>query len=279
MNYAIYEKYIEAGRIAAAIRKEALTKVREEVSLLEVAEFVENKTCDMGGVPAFPCNISVNEVASHYTPEDNIPRFNRGDIVNIDVGVHIDGYIADTAATTEVGTENHTKLIKATEEALENAISVIKDKTQTRTVGKVIEQTIKNHGFNPVKDLTGHSLEQYNLHAGMTIPNHGSIFSHKIKKDSVIAIEPFATYGKGNIKYGEPHIFAFGKKSNDEVPMEIKEKFGSLPFSKRWIPEFNIEKISGVKKYAELIESSGEIVVQAEHTVIVNEHGCEVITL
>ena len=279
MNYAVYEKYLEAGRIAAGIRKEALTKVREGVPLLEVAEFVESKTCDMGGKPAFPCNISVNEVASHYTPEDNIPCFNRGDVVNVDIGVHIDGYIADTAATTEVGTENHKRLIKATEEALENAISVIKDKIQTRTVGKVIEQTIKKHGFNPVKDLTGHSLEQYNLHAGITIPNHGSLFSHKIKKDSVIAIEPFATYGKGNIKYGKPHIFALGRSSNDEASMKIKEKFGPLPFSKRWIPGFNIGKMPGVKKYSELIESGGEVVAQTEHTVIVNEDGCEVITL
>ena len=279
MNYAVYDKYLEAGRIAAGIRKEALTKVREGVPLLEVAEFVESKTCDMGGKPAFPCNISVNEVASHYTPEERIPCFNRGDVVTVDIGVHIEGYIADTAATIEVGTGNHKKLIRATEEALENAISCIKDKTQTRTVGKVIEQTIKKHGFNPVKDLTGHSLEQYNLHAGITIPNHGSLFSHKIKKDDVIAIEPFATYGKGNIKYGETHIFALGRRSNDNESMKVNEKFGSLPFSKRWIPGLNIEKMSGVKKYAELIESSGEIVAQTEHTVIVNEEGCEVITV
>ena len=279
MNYVVYEKYLEAGKIAAGIRKDAVSKVREGTPLLEVVEYVENRTYDLGGKPAFPCNISVNEIASHYTPEDSIPCFNSGDVVTIDIGVHIDGYIADTATTTEVVTDKHKKLILATEEALENAISVVKDKIQTRTVGKVIEQTIKKHGFNTVKDLTGHSLEQYNLHAGLTVPNHGSLFSNKIKKDSVIAIEPFATYGKGNIKYGESHIFALGRRSNDEKSLKIKEKFGPLPFSKRWIPELNIGKMSGIKKYAELIESSGEVVAQTEHTVIVNEDGCEVITL
>lgn len=278
MNYVVYEKYLEAGKIAAGIRQEALKKVREGTPLLEVAEYVEQRTCDLGGKPAFPCNISVNEVASHYTPEDYIPSFKSGDVVKVDIGVHVDGYIADTASTVEVGTGNHRNLIRATEEALENAISVVKDKIQTRTVGKVIEQTIKKHGFNPVKDLTGHNLEHYKLHAGITLPNEGSLFSHKIKKDTVIAIEPFATYGKGNIIYGESYIFALGRRSNDKESMKIKEKFGLLPFSKRWIPGINIEKLSGLKEYSKLIESSGKIVAQAEHTVIVNEDGCEIIT-
>ncbi|MDW7725531.1 MAG: type II methionyl aminopeptidase [Candidatus Methanoperedens sp.] len=278
MNYVVYEKYLEAGKIAAGIRQEVLKKVREGTPLLEVAEYVEQRTYDLGGKPAFPCNISVNEVASHYTPEDYIPSFKNGDVVKVDIGVHVDGYIADTASTVEVGTVNHRNLIRATEEALENAISVVKDKIQTRTVGKVIEQTIKKHGFNPVKDLTGHNLEHYNLHAGITLPNQGSLFSHKIKKDTVIAIEPFATYGKGNIIYGESYIFALGRRSNDKESIKIKEKFGLLPFSKRWIPGINIEKLSGLKEYSKLIESSGKIVAQAEHTVIVNEDGCEIIT-
>lgn len=279
MNYVVYENYLEAGKIAAIIRKKALSKIGEGVSLLEVAEFVENSTYDMGAKPAFPCNISVNEVASHYTPEDSTPCFKRGDVVKVDIGVHVDGYIADTAATTEVTTGNHTKLIKATEEALGNAISCIRDKTQTRTVGKVIEKTIKKYGFNTVKDLTGHSMEQYNLHAGITVPNHGGFFSHKMKKDTVFAIEPFATYGKGNIKYGKPYIFALGRRSIHSESLKIKERFGFLPFSKRWIRGLNIENFSGLREYSELIEASGEIVAQTEHTVIVNEDGCEVITV
>jgi methionyl aminopeptidase len=257
MNYVVYENYLEAGKIAAVIRKKALSRVSEGIPLLEVAEYVETSTYDM----------------------DYTPCFKRGDVVTVDIGVHIDGYIADTAATTEVSTDKHKKLIRATEEALDNAISCIRDKTQTRTVGKVIEKTIKKYGFNTVKDLTGHSLEQYNLHAGITVPNHGGFFSRTIKKDAVIAIEPFATYGKGNIKYGKPYIFALGRRSDDEESMKIKERFGFLPFSKRWIQGLNIENFSGLREYSELMESSGEIVAQTEHTVIVNEDGCEVITV
>jgi methionyl aminopeptidase len=277
MNEYIREHYFEAGRIAATVLKEAGSCIKEDVPLLEIAEYVENRIKDLGGEIAFPCNISVNEIASHYTPDDDIPHFNKGDVVKIDVGVHIEGYIADTASTVEVVTANHSKLIKSCEEALDNAIISVKDSIQTRTVGKVIEETIKKRGFTPIKHLTGHSLEQYELHSGMSIPNYGSMFSQKIKKDMVFAIEPFATYGRGNIRYGRPHIYA-AVKARIKGHEKISERFGTLPFARRWVPEMSLDGLQGLRKYFELIESSGAIVAQSEHTVIVGECGCEVIT-
>jgi len=277
MNEYIREYYLEAGKIAASVLKEAGSIIKEDVPLLEVAEYAENRIKDLGGNIAFPCNISVNEIASHYTPDDNIPCFKKGDVVKIDIGVHIEGYIADTASTVEVATEHHSKLIKACEDALDNAIFSVRDSVQTRTIGKVIGETIKKHGFSPIRDLTGHSLEQYKLHAGMSIPNYGSIFSQKIKKDMVFAIEPFATYGRGNIRYGRPHIYST-VKSRTKVQEKISERFGTLPFARRWAPEMSMDDLKGLREYFELIESSGAIVSQSEHTVIVGEGGCEVIT-
>ncbi|MDO8727835.1 MAG: type II methionyl aminopeptidase [Candidatus Methanoperedens sp.] len=277
MNEYIRQHYIEAGNIASVVRKESLSRIKEDVSLLEVAEYVENRIKDLGGNIAFPCNISINEIASHYTPDDNIPCFKKGDVVKIDIGVHIEGYIADTASTVEVATGHHSKLIKACEEALDNAILSVKDSVQTRTVGKVIEQTIKKHGFTPINHLTGHSLEQYMLHSGISIPNYASVFSQKIKKDMVFAIEPFATSGSGNIIYGKPHIYA-ALKAKKTAHKKISEQFGTLPFARRWVPEMNIGDLKGLREYFELIESSGAIVAQSEHTVIVGEGGCEVTT-
>ncbi len=278
MNEEIHSYYIEAGKIAARVRNEAVRKIKEDVALLEVAEYTENRIKELGGNIAFPCNISINEIASHYTPEDNSQRFRKGDVVKIDTGVHIEGYIADTASTVEIGTINHRKLINACEEALEKAIAAIKDNTETKAIGKIIGNTIKKNGFNPVKDLTGHSLEQYRLHAGTTIPNYGSFLGQKIKKDMVFAIEPFATYGKGNIKYGEPHIFAVNGRTWTKEGQQIMDRFGTLPFAKRWVPQIKVEDIKGLRKYFELSEAGGEIVAQAEHTVIINENGCEVTT-
>lgn len=277
MNKSIHEHYFEAGKIAAKVLKEAGTFVKEDVTLLEVAEYAENRIKDMGGEMAFPCNISVNEIASHYTPDDDKLRFKRGDVVKIDVGVHIEGYIADTACTTEVATGNHTKLIKACEEALDNAVLSVRDGIQTRTVGYVIEETLKKRGFSTIKHLTGHSLEQYKLHAGVTIPNYRSMLSQRIKKDAVFAIEPFATYGRGEIKYGEPHIYAVGK-ARKKAHQAMLDRFRTLPFAKRWVPEMSADDLKGLREYSELIESSGAIVAQSEHTVIVGECGCEVIT-
>ncbi len=263
MNDTIHEYYIEAGKIASHVLKEAECRIRENVPLLEVAEYAEKRIMELGAEPAFPCNISLNEVASHYTPEDGSLRFKKGDVVKIDIGAHIEGFIADTASTVEVGTNSHGKLIAATQEAIEKAISTTRDGVQTRAIGRIIEETIRKHGFNPVRDLTGHSLERYKLHAGINIPNYGSFFSQRIRKDMVLAIEPFATYGKGNIKYGKPHIFA------------IKD---TLPFAFRWIPGTRMEDLKGLREYFELIEAGKEIVAQSEHTVIVNEAGCEIIT-
>ncbi|NJD78053.1 MAG: type II methionyl aminopeptidase [Candidatus Methanoperedens sp.] len=278
MNEIVHNHYIDAGRIAARVREEAVSRVKEDIPLLEVAEFIENRIKELGAKPAFPANISVNEIASHYTPEDNTPCFKRGDVVKIDIGAHIEGFIADTATSIEVGTQDHRRLIHACEEALENAISSVKDNTQTRTIGGIIETTIKKHGFNPVRDLTGHSLEQYKLHAGITIPNYRSIFSQKIRKDMVFAIEPFATYGKGNIKYGKPHIYAINERSNTKANLRLRELFGPLPFTPRWAPGIRIEDLTGLREYLEIIEIGSEIVAQSEHTMIVNENGCEVIT-
>lgn len=278
MNHYIHDYYVEAGRIAAKVRTETLSRIKEDIPLLEVAEFVEKRIQDLGAKPAFPCNISINEIASHYTPQDYLPCFRKGDVVKLDMGVHVDGYIVDTAITIEIGTNYHNKLISTCEEALDKAIESIKDRVETNHIGKIIEETIREHGFNPVKDLTGHSMEHYNLHAGITIPNYESFFSHTIRKDMVFAIEPFATYGNGNIKNGKPLIFAINNKIKGKPAEEIRNNFSSLPFTPRWIPHIDIKKLKGVREYFEMIEKDGEIVAQSEHTVIVNEEGCEVIT-
>jgi methionyl aminopeptidase len=275
MDEIVHENYVEAGKIAAKVRKESISRIKVDVPLLEVAEYVEDRIKELGGNIAFPCNISINEIASHYTPEDNVARFCMGDVVKIDIGVHIEGFIADTASTIEIGTNNHSLLIKATEEALDRAICFIKDNVQTRMVGKIIEETIKKYGFSTLRDLTGHSLEKYTLHSGVTIPNYRAFFSNRIKKDMVFAIEPFATYGKGDIKYGKTHIFSVRPGTYES----LKEKFGFLPFAKRWIPGLIAENLKELREYPELIEASRKIVAQTEHTVIVRERGYEIITL
>ena len=295
MNEKVYKKYRRAGDIAAKARDYGVSMIKPGKSLLEVAEKVEKKIAELGGKPAFPVNISVNEVAAHFTPrKKDRMEFVEGDVVKLDVGVHIDGYIADTATTVEVGTDNYDRLIEASKEALSGAIEILKAKIRLREIGKVISRTIKERGFKPIDNLSGHNLQRYMLHAGISIPNVPEFTSKKLKADEVVAIEPFATDGLGHVvSGGRSNIYRFIKFPSKE-DREIREKvrrirklFSTLPFAERWVEgEFTdapyvlneLTKKGYIVSYSQLIEKEKGIVSQHEHTVIINEDGCEVIT-
>jgi len=200
MDKKIVEKYRKAGRIAAEARDYGESLVKEDALLLDAAEKVEKYILEKGAKPAFPVNIGINDVAAHYTPRhDDKTVFRKGEIVKIDVGAHVDGYIGDTACTVEVETNRYTRMIKASKEALEAALELIKPDIDLSIVGSAVEQTIRSYSFVPVSNLTGHSLKQFQLHAGKSVPNISTNVKEKIKKDDVLAVEPFATNGAGRV--------------------------------------------------------------------------------
>ncbi|PIV69464.1 MAG: type II methionyl aminopeptidase, partial [Euryarchaeota archaeon CG01_land_8_20_14_3_00_38_12] len=200
MDKKIVEKYRKAGRIAAEARDYGIGLVKENAFLLDVAEKIEKYIIEKGAKPAFPVNIGINDVAAHYTPRhDDKTVFRKGEIVKIDVGAHVDGYIGDTACTVEVETNRYTRMIKASKEALEAALELIKPDIDLSIVGSAVEQTIRSYSFVPVSNLTGHSLKQFQLHAGKSVPNISTNVKEKIKKDDVLAVEPFATNGAGRV--------------------------------------------------------------------------------
>ncbi len=296
MNRESLKCYRKAGEIAEEVLNEGLKKIKPGVKVLEVAEFVEKSIIEKGGKPAFPCNISINEVAAHYSPSAWDERvFKEGDVVKLDIGVHIDGYIADTAKTKELGS-CYKKLIKASEEALKNAIEIIKPGVKTNEVGEVIETTIKEYGFLPISNLTGHQLMRFTLHAGTIIPNIKTNYGKEFKEGDVFALEPFATTGCGRV-VDDVNVLIF--RYIQDKPMRVreariilqyvKENFKSLPFAERWIAHLTSRlKLSqalrllvhskALHAYHVLREKDKGIVSQAEHTVIVTKEGCEVTT-
>jgi methionyl aminopeptidase len=283
MNSDIMECYLQAGKIASEVKAESLKTVEEGIKLLETAEYAEELILQKGGELAFPCNISVNQIASHYTPLYGRSKFNTGDLVKIDLGAHIDGYIADTAATTEVGTDHNNILIKAANEALNAAISQTKHGVNTKHLGSIMGKIIKSYGCNPVKDLTGHSIDRFTIHSGVNIPNYGGApYGNTLYEGDVIAIEPFTTKGRGRITQGDARIFSLRHTRNLSNPLyqKLESRFNKLPFTSRWLTDHSEIKNtqSLLKKYPILIESDGCPVAQAEHTVIVMEQGCKVIT-
>jgi methionyl aminopeptidase len=300
MDDLIYEKYRKAGKIAAEARDYGCKLLKPGVSFLEVANEVESKIIERGGGLAFPVNISIDKNAAHFSPRhDDELILRKGNVVKLDVGVHLDGYIADTAMTVEIEAKNYKNMIKASSDALTNAIETIKPNVDLSEVGKVVEDTIKSFGYKPISNLSGHSLEQFILHSGISVPNVSEASSKtKPKEGDVLAIEPFATNGEGRVISGKgSNIYLCKETLRSKIIRDNKSKilfnklfgrFKTLPFAERWcidlIPngaDLALRKLSFlglIKHYPQLIEARDGIVTQKEHTVIVKKNGCEVIT-
>lgn len=285
----ILEKYREAGRILKIVRTEAVEMIRVGNSLLKVAEFVENRTIELGGKPAFPCNISRNEEAAHATPKAGDSDIFGKDMVKLDLGVHVDGYIADAAVTIDLS--GNSDILKAAEEALEAAIDLARPGITTGKIGAAIEDSIRGYGLNPISNLTGHGLSHYEAHDEPPVPNRRVEGGTVLKEGDVFAIEPFATDGVGLIHDGSwAEIYSLIRKKPVRLPavrnvLKQVEEYRELPFAKRWLAsdklEFaliQLEKTGILHSYPVLVESSGGLVAQAEHTIIVTQDGCEVTT-
>jgi methionyl aminopeptidase len=287
----VLDKYRKAGRILAEVKEGAIERVKEGVLLLEVAEFVEQSIREKGAEPAFPCNISKNEEAAHATPSIDDETFFGKDLVKVDIGLHVDGYIADSAVTVDLNGGENAELVGAVEAALNDAIKIIRDGISTAEIGDVIENAIRGRGYKPVVNLSGHGLARYNAHTSPTIPNvryeHGVV----LKENDVVAIEPFATDGAGKVvEGGTVEIYGLLKAKPVRVSEAKKllkeiEQYQGLPFAKRWLTRERLDlalrtlkNAGALREYPVLREEGGGLVSQAEHTVIVTKDGCEVTT-
>ncbi|WP_456329046.1 type II methionyl aminopeptidase [Archaeoglobus sp.] len=290
MDEEVRKKLIEAGRILKQAAYEAAEKIAPGVKILGVAEFVENRIVELGAKPAFPANISINSDAAHFTPKRNDDRvFKEGDVVKLDVGAHIDGYIADMAVTVDLG--DNTELVKASKEALDAAIEIARAGVSVSEIGKAIEEAITNYGLKPIVNLTGHGLLPYITHAPPSIYNYATEKGVTLEEGMVIAIEPFATDGVGRVgERSECEIYSLlnprpvRMKMAREILKEIEENYKTLPFAKRWLkkaPDIIISKLARegiLRAYPVLTEVSGGLVSQWEHTMIIEEGGATVTT-
>jgi len=295
----IFENYVKAGRIASEVREYARTQDHTGRTLSDICNDIEQEIFKKGGEPAFPVNVSLNDIAAHYTAVPNDPiTVKNSDVLKIDVGVHIDGYIADTAVTVSYDTR-YQNLIDIAQKALDEAISIARSNTRVSDIGRIIEKTITKYGCKPIQNLSGHSLERYTIHAGKSIPNIWTIgHSFNLSINKVYAIEPFVTTkdGQGIVYEGRVrniYGLASRKRTKDQKLDEFLEylwnKFKTLPFALRWIVKEYEEKEAlsfletlikkkNVHAYPILVEGANRIVVQAEHTIIPQESNTLTIT-
>lgn len=292
------EDYVRAGRIAAEVREMVRGKNWVGRTVLEICEEVEGQIRARGAKCAFPVNTSINEVAAHYTAEPgDQTTVGESDLVKIDLGAQINGYIADTAVTVCYD-PRFDALVQAAEDALAGAMSMIRAGTKARDIGRSIEKVIKGAGLKPIANLSGHSLDRYTIHAGKTIPNIWSIGGFSLSAGAAYACEPFVTTGQGGgfVRNGKiRNIFAINTRKKTKDPEadrmldHIWENFNMLPFALRWLVGKwdekearglldTLVKKKAVQAYPILMEAAGERVAQAEHTFIPSDDGVTVTT-
>lgn len=299
----VREKLLEAGKIASKALAFTCELVKVGSSLLAIAEAGEQKILELGGKPAFPINISVNHHAAHYTPGlEDTTEVPAQSLVKIDLGAHVDGYVADNARTVLVGDDEALQqLIVGAEAGLQAALETARSGIRIWHLSQAISKAMRKANTRPIENLTGHSIEQFNLHAGISVPavthSISRVASPRLEEHMVIAIEPFSTYSRNpyveNLEPG--HIYGFTPSRNPkdaELRMlfsKMKIEFAQLPFTSRWMTKFvepsqitqTLNKLRDqgcIHNYALLGLRDGSSIAQAEHTIIVEKKGCTVTT-
>jgi len=289
------KKLRKAGKLARNALNYGKTLIQQNSSMLDVTNKIEQFVIDNHGELAFPTNLAVNNVGAHWTPSSKSKEvFENGDLVKLDVGVHIDGYIGDNALTVEIGTSKHTKMIEASREALNAAIEVAAPGVNTGMIGYAVQEVIEGYGYRPIANLTGHGIKRYNLHSGVSIPSVRENGGAVLKSGDVIAIEPFATDGAGRVGgkrnsniYHLRQVRKIRDERATELMTEIQNRYHGLPFAERWLHSIhddatkNLQKLlrSGIVSYYPILDELGKgMVTQSEHTVMINKDGVEVLT-
>lgn len=290
------ESYRKAGKITKQVREYAKNLIKKDMLLFEIAEKIEAKIIELGAEIAFPINLGIDDNAAHYTPLLNDDKKASG-LLKVDIGISVNGYISDFAFSLDLTPEKkYTKLIEASELALKKAIEEVKKKAGKATlsgIGKQIQEAIESYGFSPVRNLSGHGLERYEVHSGITIPNYENK-SEKELGEGAFAIEPFATAGNGVVYDGAGgsifHITRSGQVrdsfARQVIEFILNEKM-TLPFSKREIQKKfgtrgllalrNLEQAGIINEFAQLVEESHSPVSQAELSLIIFDGKVEVL--
>ena len=287
LNKEELEDWKKACKISAQALDYGKNLIKKGNNLLDVAKKTDEKIISLGGKIAFPSQISMNQIAAHFCPtKNNNPVFDN-QIVKLDVGAHVNGFIGDNACTMDLSGENN-GLVKASREALNNAIKIIKPGITLAELGRTIQETIMKFGFSPVRNLSGHGLGKFEVHTKPTVPNYDNGDETEIKKGDIFAIEPFATNGHGIvIETSNPTVFSFVQKKpvRDMITRQVLKKienYNGLPFAKWWLEEKfplfrvnlalrQLENLGIIRGYPPLAERDNGLVSQAENTILVDE--------
>ncbi len=291
------DKLRASGRISATALAHGRTLIVPGTRVEDIQRAVEAKIRELGGVPAFPAQVSRNHIAAHYcSPPGDTTTIQANDIVKLDCGTHVDGYVTDNAITVDLRDGDRSLLCAASKMALENAIAIMGPGVSLTDVGHTIETTITQLGFKPVRNLCGHGVARYTIHCAPSVPNYADSKAARLRANMTIACEPFASDGKGMIEVdGASEVFMLKRdvRPKDNLPAAIEKAMTqseSLPFARRdlerWLGSLKagdealklLRKKALIDEYPPLCERPGVRISQFEHTIFISENGAEVIT-
>lgn len=198
------ERMRRAGRLAAQVLEAVGRAVAPGVTTKDLDRLAEKKIRDAGGVPTFlgyrgytaSLCASINEEVVHGIPH---PKrvLREGDIVGIDVGATLDGFVGDTAATFAVGriSEEAERLLQTTQESLAQGIAAARVGNRLGDVSAAIQRAAESKGYSVVRDFVGHGIGR-NMHEEPSVPNYGTAGTGlRLEAGLVIALEPMVNAG------------------------------------------------------------------------------------
>jgi len=293
MDNETIEKIKLAGKITAQVREYGAKLIKKDSLMVEVLDQVEKKIFALGAKPAFPAQISCNSIAAHYCPEEDETFKFSDELVSLDVGCHIDGYIGDTAITVDLSGK-YGSLLNASNEALSAAINTVKVGITLGEIGDSIQEAIQKYNFAPVRNLSGHGLGHYKIHTKPSFPNFNNQDKTTVKEGMHFAIEPFASNGAGIVQ-NSGNATVYELKENKPVRNTITRQvlkhianYEGLPFCTRWLTkEFGMkaklalremEQLDMLISHPPLADKNKGMVSQAEHTILISESGEVIVT-
>lgn len=324
-NEDLYEKVRHASEVHRQVRRYAQSFIEPGIKLSDMCERIEEcnrKLVKENGLQAgigFPTGCSVNHVAAHYTPnpgDNTVLQY--GDVMKIDFGTQIEGRIIDCAWTVAFDPQ-FDPLLEAVKEATNIGIKTAGIDVQMCEIGEAIEEVMISHEITingklyPIKccrNLNGHSIGPYQIHAGKSVPIVKGGETTRMEENEFYAIETFGTTGRGYViedgdcshymkDFYAPHVPLRLPKAK-KLLSHINKTFGTLAFCKRWLERDdggsyttngntgkqesynaalkNLCDVGIVTAYPPLVDIKGSYVAQYEHTILLKPTCKEVLS-
>lgn len=323
----LYSKVREGAEVHRQVRSFAQSIIKPGVKLTDMCEALENKNRELVAEKGlergigFPTGCSLNHVAAHYTPntgDDTVLSYD--DVMKVDFGVQIDGRIIDSAWSVSFN-PRYDPLLESVKQATDTGIRHSGIDARLCDIGEAIQEVMesfeveldgKTYPVRAIRNLNGHSIGQYNIHAGKSVPivKGGCDESTIMEEGEIFAIETFASTGRGYVvedlecshymkRFECPHV-PLRMQSSKKLLAHINKTFGTLAFCRRWLerPDGGSTFVNGangkqekymgalknlcdvgiIQPYPPLCDIKGCYTAQYEHTIILRPNCKEIVS-